>query len=214
MRKRTGLCRTCLWIFSVSLFATVFASATTFKKEATIVDLLKQSELILRGRITKVTDGVDTRGIPYTEVTLQVAETIKGQAKGTYTFRQFGLLKPRSMGDGHVNLMVTPAAWSTYTQGEETILFLNKPAAWTGLQTTTGLGQGKFKVSLGGVMNQVNNAGLFKSVDVDSTLLGDREKRIMSTKKGAVNAQGFVSLVKQAVDGKWVEKGRMRNANK
>jgi hypothetical protein len=139
MRKRTGPCRACLWILSVCLFANVFANATTFKKEATIVDLLK-SELILRGRIAKVTDGVDNRGIPYTEVTLQVAEAIKGQAKGSYTFRQFGLLKPRSMGDGHVNLMVTPAASATYAQGEETILFLNKPAAWTGLQTTTGLG--------------------------------------------------------------------------
>lgn len=213
MRKRTGLFWPGLEVLLFALVATMAADATTFRKEATIVDLLKQSELIIHGRITNVTDGIDQRGIPYTEVTVQVAEMIKGQARKTYMFRQFGLLKPRKMGNGMVNLMVTPAAWATYQKGEEAILFLHKPGAWTGLQTTSALGQGKFHVSLGGVVNQVNNAGLFKPVQVDPTLLGDREKRVLSSQTGAVNAQGFLSLVKQAVDGKWVEKGRMWNAH-
>ena len=49
-------------------------------------------------------------------------------------------MKPRSMGNGTVNLMVTPAG-GILTKGEETILFLYKRAAWTGLQTTVGLGR-------------------------------------------------------------------------
>lgn len=162
MRKRTGLFRAGWGVLLIAMFAAVAANATTFRRAATIVDLLKESDLIVHGRVTNLTDGLDQRGVPYTEVTLQVAETIKGQAGHSYKFRQFGLLKPRKLGNGMVNLMVTPAAWATYRKGEETILFLHKPAAWTGLQTTSGLGQGKFNVSLGGVVNQVNNAGLFQ----------------------------------------------------
>ena len=191
------------------LFATTLASATTSRREVNVVDLVANSELILRGTVMNLTDGIDNRGIPYTEVTLHVADAIRGQVSGDYTFRQFGLLKPRDMGNGQTNLMVTPAGWATYTKGEETILFLNKKAAWTGLQTTVGLGQGKFKVSMAGATNQSNNAGLFKNVTIDPTLLGTKEQRAMMTQQGPVNANAFVGLVKQAVNGQWVETGRM-----
>ena len=170
------------------------------------------SELILHGRVTGLTDGIDERGIPYTEVTLRVAEAVKGQSGGEFKFRQFGLLKPKRMADGRVNLMVTPPGWATYAQGEETILFLNKAAAWTGLRTTSGLGQGKFNVSVAGAANRVDNAGLFRGVTVEPSLLGETGKRVLSTRKGAVNARAFLTLVRQAVKGEWVEKGRMRHA--
>ena len=115
------------------------------------------------------------------------------------------------MGNGMTNLMVTPAGWATYTKGEEAILFLNKKAAWTGLQTTVGLGQGKFKVSMAGAVNQSNNAGLFKNVAIDPTAARHQRKaRHADRSKGPVNANAFVSLVKQAVDGQWVESGRMK----
>jgi hypothetical protein len=192
------------------LFATTIASATTSRREVNVVDLVANSELILRGTVTNITDGIDERGIPYTEVTLHVEEALRGQVAGNYTFRQFGLLKPRDMGNGKVNLMITPAGWATYTKGEEAILFLNKKAAWTGLQTTVGLGQGKFNLSMAGATNQSNNAGLFKNVLIDQSLLGTNEKRAMLTEKGAVNANAFIGLVKQAVDGRWVENGRMK----
>jgi hypothetical protein len=189
------------------------AFATTFPTTPLdLVDLLQQSQLIVRGRVTSVNDGVDARGIPYTEVTLAVGSVLKGQAGATYTFRQFGLLKPRPAGSGRVNLMVTPAAWATWVTGEESIAFLRTPARWTGLQTTAGLAQGQFKVSVGGALNAVSNSGLFSTVAVDPGLLGDREKRVLATREGSVNAEGFTSLVRQAVEGRWVETGRMRHA--
>jgi hypothetical protein len=196
------------------MFATSLANATTIQREVNVVDLVAQSELILRGTITNVSDGIDPRGIPYTEVTLHVADAIRGQVAGDYTFRQFGLLKPRDMGNGKTNLMVTPAGWPTYSKGEETILFLNKKAAWTGLQTTVGLGQGKFKVSMASAVNQSNNAGLFKNVSVTPTLLSSSEQRAMLTQQGPVNVNAFVTLVKQAVNGQWVETGRMKHVEK
>ena len=183
-------------------------------REVNVVDLVANSELILRGTITNVTDGIDSRGIPYTEVTLHVADAIRGQVSSDYTFRQFGLLKPRDMGNGMTNLMVTPSGWATYAKGEETILFLNKKAAWTGLQTTVGLGQGKFKVFMAGAVNQSNNAGLFKNVSIAPSLLGTKEQRAMLTQQGPVNVNAFVSLIKQAVNGQWVESGRLKHVQK
>ena len=55
------------------------AWATVQPRQNNIVDLVSQSELILRGTVTKLSDGIDERGIPYTEVTLQVADAIRGE---------------------------------------------------------------------------------------------------------------------------------------
>jgi len=214
MTKYRGPRQLCAWPLLAMLFATTIANATTSRHEVNVVDLVANSELILRGTVTSVTDGIDSRGIPYTEVTLHVADAIRGQVSGDYTFRQFGLLKPRDMGNGMTNLMVTPSGWATYTKGEEAILFLNKKAAWTGLQTTVGLAQGKFKVAMAGAVNQSNNAGLFQNVAIDPTLLGTKEQRAMLTQQGPVNVNAFVSLVKQAIDGQWIETGRMKHVQK
>jgi hypothetical protein len=193
------------------LLAGASAVATIQQRESNIVELVGKAELILRGSVKSVTDGIDPQGLPYTEVTLRVAEAIRGEVGTEYTFRQFGLLKPRSMGNGMVNLMVTPAGWTTYAQGEEAILFLNRHAKYTGLQTTVGLGRGKFKVSMAGASNDANNSGLFARVKVDPQLLVGSDRRVMSTNKGAVDTKAFVSLVRKAVKGRWVESGSMRN---
>ena len=185
--------------------------ATVQARESNLVDLVGKSELILRGTITGVTDGIDDRGIPYTEVTLHVADAIRGQVGTEYTFRQFGLLKPRDAGNGLTNVMVTPAGWATYRKGEEDILFLFKHAKWTGLQTTVGLGHGQFRVAMGGAVNQADNAGLFAHLTVDSNLLAETDRRVMNTGKGPVNAKAFVNLVHKVVDGRWIELGSIRN---
>jgi len=199
-------------LLSVLLLAPALASATSVQKQLSIVELLEESELIVHGRVKAVSDGIDPRGIPYTEVTLQIAEALKGNPGRELTFRQFGLLAPKRMGDGRVNLMVTPSAWTTYARGEESIFFLRRPAAWTGLRTTAGLAQGKFRVSGAGVSNAVGNSGLFEKVVVEPGLLGESEQRVMATSRGAVNTRGFSSLVRRAVAEKWVENGRMRHA--
>ncbi len=129
--------------------------------------------------------------MPYTEVTLHVADAIRGQVGSEYTFRQFGLLKPRRIGNGLVNVTVTPAGWATYQKGEETILFLYRHARYTGLQTTVGLGHGKFQVSLAGATNRANNAGLFAHVTVDPALLADSDRRVMNTNEGRGQHQGL-----------------------
>jgi hypothetical protein len=192
-------------------FAAGGAWATVQPRANNIVELVGQSDLILQGTVAKLSDGIDERGIPYTEVTLHVADAIRGQVGSDYTFRQFGLLKPRKLGNGLTNIAVTPAGWATYRKGEESILFLYRQARLTGLQTTVGLGQGQFKVSMAGAKNHVDNAGLFEHMQVDDHLLSDSDRRVMNTGKGAVNAKAFVALVRKMVADRWIEQGGMRS---
>jgi len=80
------------------------AHAMTLTGDANIVELLQQSSDIVVGKVSNVTDGIDSRGVPYTEVTLQVSESIRGGISGTYTFRQFGLLAPRLTAEDYAAL--------------------------------------------------------------------------------------------------------------
>ena len=94
------------------------------------------------------------------------------------------------------------------------MLFLYKPASMTGLQTTAGLAQGKILFDGGNAVSQAGNVGLLENVAVNANLLNDRDKRLLSPEKGAVNAEGFLSFVRRAVQNKWIEGGKMRHANK
>ena len=178
-----------------------------------IVDLIGESEYIIRGVVKEVTDGFES-GVPYTQVTMEVAESLRGQVGDEYTFRQFGLTQPRKMGNGKVYLGVSPEGWARYAVGEDTMLFLYKRASMTGLQTTVGLGQGKIAFQGGNAISQFGNTGLFENVEVDAKLQNDKDKRLLATKRGAVNADGFLSFVRRAVKDKWIEGRKMRHAKK
>jgi hypothetical protein len=178
-----------------------------------IVDLISDSETIINGMVKEVTDGFEN-GVPYTQVTVQVSEALRGQVGEEYTFRQFGLVKPRRMENGKIYLGTTPAGWSKYEVGEDTMLFLYEHASQTGLQTTVGLGQGKVVFQGGNAVSQEGNEGLFENVTVDGNLLNDKDKRLLATKKGEVNADGFKSFVRRAVNGRWIEGGKLRHEKK
>jgi hypothetical protein len=175
-----------------------------------IVDLIADSQTIISGAVKEVTDGFEN-GIPYTQVTIEVKETLRGQVGEEYTFRQFGLTQPRKMDNGKVYIGTTPEGWSKYEVNEDAMFFLYKPASMTGLQTTTGLGQGKVMFKGGNAISQAGNEGLFENVDVNAGLLNDKDKRLLATKRGAVNAESFKSFVRRAVNGKWIEGGKMRH---
>src|SRR5215217_3600695 len=173
-----------------------------------IVDLIGDSETIISGMVKEVTDGFDN-GIPYTQVTVQVNETLRGQVGDEYTFRQFGLTKPRKLENGKTYLSTTPAGWSKYEVGEDTMLFLYQHASQIGLQTTVGLGQGKVVFHGGNAVSQAGNEGMFTDVVVDAKLLNDKDRRLLATTKGEVNADGFKSFVRRAVKGNWIAGGKM-----
>jgi len=190
-----------LLVFLVTTAAVVADAATVKRRNAG--DLISMGDVILRGTVARVTDGIDPNGVPYTEVTVNVTDVTRGDQSHTYTFRQFGLIKPRDMGNGYTNLNVTPDGWPTYAQGEEVLLFLWKEAKWTGLRTTVGLFQGKFTVEDGMLTNVIDNEGLFDGLRVDLSELTEKEQEMVRMKRGRVPADIFSSFMHKAVDKNW-----------
>ena len=176
-------------------------------KKQNLVELMTHTDSILVGTVSNKTDGF-FQGLPYTEITLDVGQSLKGNHGSSYTFRQFGLIEPKSMGDGRVNLMVTPAGWPTYVKGEQVMLFLHKPASETGFQTTSGLTQGKFTIKGKQIANDTGNDSLFAGVNINGKLTATQQD-LVEQPGGAYAAEAFLSLVKTAVEENWIENGVM-----
>jgi len=176
-----------------------------------LVDLIKESNAIMVGTVKKVTDGFTDQGVPYTEVTLNVSESILGATTKTYTFRQFGLLKPREVG-GRTYLGTTPEGWPNWNKREHVLVFMSTPARLTGLQTTVGLNQGKLQWSDGRLMNSENNVGMFSNMKITATDLSKEQTAMLGAQQGkAISAEPFVALVRRAVKEDWIAKGVMRH---
>ena len=175
--------------------------------EQNVVELLRESDAIVVGTVSTVTDGINDKGIPYTEITLSISESIRGTLKDTYTFRQFGLMKPRPTADGAMIRMPAPDGFPRFAKGEHVLLFLYPQAERTGLRTTAGLTQGKFTFGPGFVANGTGNAGLFRNVSLDQALLADSDRRLLATQSGSLSPDDFLGFVRRAVHGRWVETG-------
>jgi hypothetical protein len=187
------------------------AGATTMRPQ-NLADLVAFSDTIVIGTVEKVTDGFDERGIPYTEVTLRVGESLRGATSGTLRFRQFGLMRPRTV-DGRLYLGVSPDGWPSWQERERVMAFLGRPAKYTGLRTTVGLAQGKLRVHDGKLANSSQNAGLFKDLRVTAPGLSPSQQAMLRGERKPVEADAFVSLVRRAVNENWIAKGTMRHAN-
>ena len=203
-------CTALLLMAAFVCLGTNVAYAQSVEKQ-NFMQLMTHSDSILIGTVIDKTDGFE-KGLPYTEVTIDVAQSVKGSHGENYTFRQFGLIEPRAMGDGRVNLMVTPAGWPSYTRGEQVMLFLHKPASQTGFQTTAGLTQGKFSIRNGQIANGLGNDALFAGVNIDAPLTGQLQD-LVNQPGGAYEAEAFFALVRQAVEERWIENGVMSNEN-
>ena len=176
-------------------------------KKQNLVELMTHTDSILIGTVSNKTDGF-FQGLPYTEITMDVGQSLKGNHGSSYTFRQFGLIEPKSMGDGRVNLMVTPAGWPTYVKGEQVMLFLHKAASETGFQTTAGLTQGKFTIKGKQIANDTGNDSLFAGVKINRKLTATQQG-LVNQPGGAYAAEEFLSLVRTAVAENWIENGVM-----
>ena len=182
---------------AVAALLSVSANAMKLKNQ-NLEELVTASESILIGQVISVTDGFQNDA-PYTEVTIRVGSDAKGKVKdeSEYTFRQFGLIKPRSMGNGKVYLGVTPEGFAKWQEGEQVVAFMYKKAGMTGFQTTAGMAQGKFVVSNDMVANAFNNHGLFEGMDTSNM---SAEEQNMITNPGAVSSATFVGYVGKLVE--------------
>jgi len=179
------------------------ASLAAQVERQNVAELTRMARDIVVGRIVEVRDGISAAAVPYTEVTLVLDRTLKGEIAGTHTFRQFGLLRPRPGPDGRTNLMVTPAGWPQYRTGEEVMLFLYHPAERTGLRSTVGLAQGAFSIRDGLIVSQAGNVGLFDGVDVPQAQRRRLQRVRPPEGRGPVAAEDFIEFVDAAVREGW-----------
>jgi hypothetical protein len=197
----------CLLLASAAAGWMTPAQATSMRHQ-NLVDLIDLSELILTGKILSVTDGFQ-QGVPYTEVTVSVDEAIRGTAAHQYTFRQFGLMAPRDLGDGRTYVGVTPDGLPRFAAGDDVLLFLYKKGSLTGFRTTVGLYQGTFKKEGNLYQNGIANEGLMRGISVKPSLLTPAEQKLLKEKQGPVQADVLLGLVRKAVQERWVETGRL-----
>lgn len=199
------------WLAALSAAIVLVAAGNAHAlslRNTNIVDLLNGANDIVVAQVRTVTDGIDERGLPYTEVKLEISETIRGNLSGTYTFRQFGLVSPRLTADGQRKMMPAPEGFPRFVEGEQALLFLHPAAQLTGLRTTEGLSAGKFVLGPGRAENALGNAGLFRDVRLDSDISTDADRRMLVS-DGAMNPQQFLSFVRRAVAEQWVQTGKL-----
>lgn len=202
------------WLPAFALLLISAPGHATSVRPMNIVDLLTYSNTIVAGQVEKVTDGFDAKGLPYTEVTLRVTDTVRGQKAETLTFRQFGLDKPRTMPDGRVFLGGRPTGWPTWRRNEAALVFLYPEASQTGMRTTVGLGYGKLRLGNGVALNAYDNAGMFQGVKVNDALLDVEERAMFEKERGPVRADTLRKFLHRAVEGRWVQAGSLRHAAK
>jgi hypothetical protein len=198
-------------VIAAPLLCAAPAAQAAKLKPQNLTRLIADADQIVAGKVTRVTDGVSPGGLPYTEITIAVADSAKGELRGgkSYTFRQFGLLEPRKMPGGRVLVAVTPEGFPRWQEGEQMVAFLHQPAKRTGLQTTAGLAQGKLTMLNGRMANAFDNRGLFDGVKISDDLLTEKERAMLKS-SGPVDAATFIGLVGRAVSENWVATGEMR----
>lgn len=179
--------------------------------------LTETADIILVGKVVEMKDGLGENNLPYTEITFEVRRFIKagegqlttlpqwerrqlGKPLGpkTFTYRQFGLLQPRDMGNG-MSLAVTLDGFPRYAMNEEVMVFLYKPAAMSGFRTTVGLAQGKFSIKKGKMVNRINNRHLFFNMKPERDKLVGAEKHMLTQRAGPIDADMVINLVDRAV---------------
>ncbi len=191
------------------------ASATVSQASQLIPQNLKQmiqeADVIVTGEVVRISDGMEG-GLPFTEVTMKVNGSVKRDMaeNSSYTFRQYGLLKPRKLPDGRYLLPSKIEGMATWTVGEKVTTFMNKPASRTRMTTPVGMAQGKFTYSGTQAANSFDNRGLFKGMSVQPDKLNARESAMLAKPAGPIDGDVLMSFVRRAVNEKWIEKGVMR----
>jgi hypothetical protein len=131
-----------LFIFLIS--SSAYATAV---QRLSLEDLARRAHTIVVGRVTNSRTYWSSNGkLIFTNYTIQVDESIKGQAGQTVEVTTIG----GKIGSIELHVAGMPA----FETGESAVVFI-EPSA--GYQTVLGLSQGKFTVKNGEVMNTVGD---------------------------------------------------------
>ena len=201
-------------VLAVLMYSVILHSAdVTTIAQQNLVDLIVQSERILMGTVGEVSDGFTEQGVPYTEIKLEVTESLKGEKTGEYTFRQFGLMAPAETNTNIDYPGISPLGFLHWESGESVLVFLHQPAHLSGLQTTVGFSQGKLNQVHGRFENSTGISNLFENLVVETNDLTPDQIDMLRNTTTAVDAGPLLALLRRAVNEDWVGKGVMHHAD-
>jgi hypothetical protein len=162
-------------------------------KPVNLTYLARRADVIVLGQVTAAVHESlpGYPNIPTVKVTLKVENMMRGPEGDTYTFREV-----------FVGLR-TRVEKKSYTPGQPLLLFLTAPSK-LGLSSPVGIEQGRFHImGYRGenplVVNEQSNMGLFGHVAEAARIAGrplsESQLRIVSSEKGPVQLNEFVSMV-------------------
>jgi hypothetical protein len=163
-------------------------------KPVNLAYLTQRADVIVHGHVTEVVHEThpDYPNLYTVRVTLSVDDMMRGPSEKTYTFREI-IIGLRAK-EGKQN----------YQTGQQLLLFMPSPSQY-GLSSPIGTEQGRFHVfqdSSGSSMvtNEAGNIGLFNDVDLAASnagrMLTSNQLSVVATKRGPVQLNDFISLVK------------------
>lgn len=181
-----------------ALFVSLTTEGVQLRKQ-NLKQLIEQSNHIIYGTVLSVSDGISNKGVPFTEVTVDIISSAKDipQKSSEYTFRQFGFIKPSQERQEKRRFAIAPEGTPRWFEGESVIAFLYKVDPKTGLQSTVGQKQGKLNVEQGKLDNQFGN-DLGKVLGIDQALLSSEEAKAISA-NSKIDAGVFMSVIKRLV---------------
>jgi hypothetical protein len=196
------LCHDALWLKLImallpfAVMATPAAHAQFLYRQLSLAQLTQRAAIIVQGHVTEVRYEAlpDYPNINTVVVTLQVAESLKGSAGETYTFREF-------VSPGQSRMV----RQGKYLVGHQLVLFLSAPSQY-GLSSPLGRQQGTFHISedskgIKYVANEGGNYRLFAGVSQAATnagaALSESPEELEALEHGPVPLGKFVSIVKE-----------------
>lgn len=189
-----------LWILTIcvsplilDLPASAQSNALTLPRN--LGELVLESQAVVQGRVTSVTlePHPQLKNLLTVAVTLQVEETLKGDALKSLTFRQ-AVIDARDR-----------RQFMGYRTGQHLLLILMKPSSY-GLTSPAGMEQGRFRIVArpdGKLLaaNGFNNAGLFRGLDSQLSARGLRmapevQTMVAKPESGPVSLEYLKSLIR------------------
>jgi len=199
--KKSTLCRFCsvplsiFFLLSLIIFPTPNLKAQFLTLPVNVSYLSQRADIIVQGRVIDVwyENLPGYANIPTVKVSLEVENMLRGPEGYTYTFREV-LIGLKAL-EGK----------NTYHVGQRILVFLPSPSRY-GLTSPIGIEQGRFHIARNSdgeevVVNEIDNAGLFKNMDTTPymsalPLSRNRMKKTETAGRGPVRLDGFVALVK------------------
>ena len=189
-----------LLLTALTASAPAFAQQSALTVSRNLEQLTDRAAVIVRGNVVsaRMEKHPELTNLDTVVVTLRVRETLKGQAGGTFTFRQYVWdLRDRMNAVG-------------YKKGQDVLLMMIEPSRY-GLSSPAGMEQGRFRIERDGAgaeyaVNSRNNLGLFNDVGAGLARKGMTPSPAAATliarhRRGPVELRELTALIRQLAAG-------------